>query len=87
MLTVTGKSYRSGTSFARGTTIDEYLAKELCERLYAQWRTSWPEVLRFQGGIEGITTEMVEQVPVDELIAEFGQEDAETLLTVCKNNH
>lgn len=52
-----------GLSFARGTTIDEYLSAKDCAALYEKWQKDWPELYRFRGGITAITCEMVLEVP------------------------
>jgi len=82
---------RSGTSIARGTTIDEYLSEEDNQKLYDLWQPSWPEPFQFSGGITAITCEMVLELPQDEFIAAFGkskkgQEQAARILDIAKRN-
>lgn len=69
---VTRITRRSGTSFARGTTIDEYLTPEENQELYKVWKSEWPEILRFHGGITAITCEMVLDVEEEEFLMAFG---------------
>lgn len=90
---VSGTSYRSGTSFARGTMIDAYLSGDVCTRLYSVWEEhpEWPEVLRFSGGISAITCEMILDVREEDFLKSFGTKKAdmrlaETILSVAKTN-
>jgi hypothetical protein len=78
--------YTQGTSYARGTTIDEYLPGDLNVKLYEKWQPEWPEVLKFSGGITAITCEMVLEVPEKELTRVFGKKDATEILEVAKRN-
>ena len=88
---VTGLSVRSGWSFARGTTIDEYLSPEDNQELYKIWKSTWPEVLKFHGEVTAITCEMVLEVNEAEFLATFGntkkaKEMAARILEVSKRN-
>lgn len=64
---------RSGGSFARGTTIDEYLSEEDNEKLYQVWeeQPGWPEIFRFRGGQTAITAEMILEVPEADMLKAF----------------
>lgn len=77
---------RSGTSFARGTTIDEYLSTEDCQALYDKWQPTWPEPFNFRGGIRAITCEMVLEVEAKDFIKVLGKKRAEKILEVSRVN-
>ncbi len=76
-------SYRSGTSFARGLTIDPLLSEEDARTLYEKWENGWGEPLEFQGGAKAITCDMVVNVPARELVRVYGKSLAERLLTAA----
>ena len=70
---VTSKRYRQGTSFAIGTIIDGYLEDKEAEKVYARWKEDWPEPLGFPGGQQGITFEMIREIPQTKLNRTFGK--------------
>lgn len=69
---VTGKKYRQGTALSVGTMVDAYLDKAETDKVYARWKSTWPEVLMFSGANPGITFEMIREVPTTELNKTFG---------------
>ena len=73
-------SYRSGTSFARGVTIDPLISAEDAGVLYERWDNKWGEPLEFQGGAKAITCDMVANAPLKELVKVYGKARAERLL-------
>lgn len=73
-------SYRSGTSFSRGLTIDSLLKTEDAQVLYERWDNKWGEPLEFQGGAKAITCDMVAEVPLDKLVRVYGKARAERLI-------
>ncbi len=77
---------RSGTSFARGVTIDLLLEEDETAQLYANWDNAWGEPLQFQGGATAITCEMVAGVPVQELVSVYGKKLAGRYLAVAQKN-
>lgn len=87
MLDIRNAKYvvRQGSSYARGTTIDGFLSEEDCSFLYTAWKKSWPEPLKFHGGVTAITCEMVLQVPEKELKEVLGTH-ADAIIEVSKRN-
>lgn len=79
-------SYRSGTSFARGTTIDEYLDAEACALLYDKWQKGWPEPYMFSGGVTAITCEQVLEVSEKEFIKVYGKRVGTRIIDTAKRN-
>jgi hypothetical protein len=77
---------RQGGSYARGTTIDEYLTQEDCAVLYEKWQADWPEPFQFHGGITAINCEMVLEVPEKELNHVFGKKRTARILEIAHNN-
>ena len=73
-------SYRSGTSFSRGLTIDSLLSTDDVQVLYGRWDNKWGEPLEFQGGSKAITCDMVSGVPIEKLVRVYGKARAERLL-------
>jgi len=86
MLRVTSTHITQGASFARGTTVDEYLSDGDCMKLYASWLPAWPDKLTFSGGVTAITVELINEVPVKELTKVYGKAMAARLLKVCADN-
>ena len=76
-------SYRSGTSFARGTTIDAHLPEELNDKLYKLWNNAWGEPFGFHGGIKAITCEMVLEAPKSEFLKTMGDEDGNRVWSIA----
>lgn len=66
-------SIRSGTSFARGVALEQYISKEDADILHDRWKDDWPERLAFQGGIKSVTCEMLLQVPIGQLTRTYGK--------------
>lgn len=73
-------SYRSGSSYARGTTIDPLISADDRSALYERWNTKWGEPLGFQGGEIAITCDMVVAVPLEDLVKTYGKSRAERLI-------
>lgn len=71
--------HRSGTSFARGLTIDALIPAEDVDTLYERWKNEWGEPLEFQGGSKAITCDMVAAVPLKDLVKVYGKARAERL--------
>ena len=63
--------FRSGTSFARGVTIDGFLTPKQNAVLYEKWKDSWEPKVDCGGGEVVITCEMVAAVPYEELYATY----------------
>jgi hypothetical protein len=64
---------RSGSSFARGTTIDLYLEPAEITALYEKWKSEWGEVLELPGSEKAITCEMVKAVSLYDLTKTYGK--------------
>jgi hypothetical protein len=75
--------YRQGLSYARGVTIDLMLTEEDVQVLYEKWQPTWPEKIEFQGGVQGITCDMLYQVPHNELVAVYGKKRAARYLEIA----
>lgn len=81
---MSGKFFvRSGTSFARGVTIDPLISTEDAAALYEKWDEKWGEPLEFQGGERAITCDMVSAVPMKYLVRVFGKNRAERLIAAA----
>ena len=81
---VTKQTYRQGTSYARSASIDGFLSDSLCAELYQKWNPAWGQPLIFQGGVTGITAELVLKAPEKELIKAFGKMKAAELLQAAR---
>ena len=82
-LTVQTTRYRQGTSLAVGTIIDGYLSDKETEKVYARWKSDWPEKLAFSGNQPGITFEMIREVPRSQLNRVFGPKFAAKLVQMA----
>lgn len=76
---------RSGASFARGLTIDPLLSEDDSKVLYERWVRDWGEPLEFQGGAVAITCDMVNAVPLADLVRVYGKTRAERLMDAAAN--
>lgn len=79
-------SYKSGTSFARGITIDGWLEDDETLILYEKWQDSWPVPLMYHGGIRVITCEKVKQVDPKELKRVYGRKLGAKLIEVSERH-
>jgi hypothetical protein len=71
---------RSGSSFARGTTIDLYLDPKEIKTLYERWnQAAWGEIYSLPGGEQAITCEMVKPVSLFDLTSVYGHKLAKKL--------
>jgi len=77
---------RAGGSYARGTTIDLYLAPHEIKALYERWNNAWGEVYTLQGGEKAITCEMVSAVTLFDLTEVYGRDLANKLFVEAKNH-
>lgn len=77
---------RAGGSYARGTTIDLYLAPAEIETLYKRWNNAWGEIYVLQGGEKAITCEMVNEVSLFDLTQVYGRTLAAKLKEVAGNH-
>lgn len=75
---------RSGLSFSRGVTIDQYLDEASIKTLYAKWLDEWGEKIDCGGGIYIVTCEMVKEVPLEELVSTYGRKLAARLQEVAE---
>lgn len=83
---VDGYVTRANTGFIRERTIDMSLNdEELLSEIYDKWDAEkWEEPLTFQGGVRGITCEMILRVPLSELGKVYGAERASFLVEIAR---
>lgn len=75
---------RQNTSFARGTTIDEYLQEADNAALYEKWSPEWEDKLEFPGKIYAITAEMIVDVPETEFVKVLGRTRGPRIYKIAK---
>jgi hypothetical protein len=83
---VTKVTRRSGTSFARGVAVEQYLRGEEEKILHSRWRSEWGLPLSFQGGIRSVTCEMLLGVPLVELVKTYGKKRAAMLREIASRH-
>lgn len=84
---VTKVEVRRHVSSARETPIDGYLADADVLTLYEKWNESLlGEMLKFRGGLRGITAEMVADADDEDLISIYGDDFAQHLIKVAEEN-
>lgn len=83
---ITSVRVRQNTSFARGTTIDEYLIEADNDALYEKWSPDWEDKLEFPGGIFAITAEMIIAIPESEFNKVLGRTRGPRIYKIAKEN-
>ncbi len=79
-------TFRSGTSIARGTTMDLLLDEQDTQALYERWKNEWGAPIGLRAGEVLITAEMVSAVPLAELVSTYGRVRAARLMEIAKKN-
>lgn len=86
---VQGYRIRANSGFVRERTIDPFLPNdsELIKELYEKWDSEeWEEPLTFQGGVRGITCEMILRTPLSKLGKVYGPKKAAFLVEVARRS-